>query len=318
MTTHSIASAADVPDVKVCAVIVTFNRLALLQRTLAAVRAQSVRLAHIVVVDNASSDGTGGWLRDLADEEPRLTVVAMPGNSGGAGGFHAGIKTAYGLGDDWMWLMDDDCEAEPDALACLLRSTPFQQREAAPPLGYVASRVRWTDGGVCWLNVPQVAKFEWNRLHGEDTRYTKIHSASFVSILVSRLAVREVGLPVRQFFIWFDDVEYTARISHAGFAAYYIADSVVTHLTTDNVHPLDYANLKAKDLWKHRYGMRNEVAVEAGLRLGWIRGLALIARRMYPAWRSGQPWSVLATLLMAGLRGLTFNYKRLIEFPEDR
>jgi GT2 family glycosyltransferase len=317
MTDQAIGSEVGQAPVKVCAVIVTFNRVELLQRTLAAVLAQTTPCSNVVVVDNHSSDGTAAWLATEARDEPRLVIVTMPSNTGGAGGFHAGVKHGYALGGEWLWLMDDDCVAAPDALARLLASTPFQRRADNPALGFLASRVCWTDGSACLLNVPQVARFDWNRLHDVDTSYTKIHAASFVSVLISRAAVKKVGLPVRQFFIWFDDVEYTARISHAGFAAYYIADSTVTHVTPHNVHPQDFGNLKPKDLWKHRYGLRNEVAVETGMRMGWVRGLSLIVRRLYPLWRSGQPASVILTLLMAGLRGLVFDYKRCIEFVDE-
>ena len=73
------------------------------------------------MVDNASTDGTGEWLREAAaaDGVP-LTPLLLPDNRGGAGGFHAGLAAAMERGADLAWLMDDDGVPEPDCLKVLL------------------------------------------------------------------------------------------------------------------------------------------------------------------------------------------------------
>nr|MDQ5807787.1 glycosyltransferase [Actinomycetota bacterium] len=99
------------------AVIVTRDRLALLEQCLEAVRAQARRPDRVLVVDNASSDGTAAWLAEQDDVE----VLRLEENVGGAGGFHAGLERAHREGAEWMWLMDDDTIPRPDALEALLR-----------------------------------------------------------------------------------------------------------------------------------------------------------------------------------------------------
>jgi rhamnopyranosyl-N-acetylglucosaminyl-diphospho-decaprenol beta-1,3/1,4-galactofuranosyltransferase len=93
---------------RIAAVVVTFNRLALVQRLVARL-SEVDRLDEIVVVDNASTDGTGEWLAS-ADG---IVAHRLDHNRGGAGGFHEGLRLAVERGADLAWLMDDD--GLPDA-----------------------------------------------------------------------------------------------------------------------------------------------------------------------------------------------------------
>jgi GT2 family glycosyltransferase len=100
----------------VWAVVVTYNRRALLEQCLDALRAQTRPPDRILVVDNASTDGTAEWVRGQDD----VVALLLDENVGGAGGFHAGMRLAHAGGADWLWLMDDDTIPRPDALERLL------------------------------------------------------------------------------------------------------------------------------------------------------------------------------------------------------
>ncbi len=105
------------PD-RVFAVVVTYDRKDMLRECLAALRSQHFQLAGIVVVNNASSDGTREMLEsEYADQ---VTRIHMRHNVGGAGGFYQGMKWAHEHGADWLWLMDDDGIPDDDALCCLM------------------------------------------------------------------------------------------------------------------------------------------------------------------------------------------------------
>ncbi len=138
-----------------CAVVVTFNRLDHLQFTLA--RLISGTADHIVVVDNASSDGTNTWL--ATQDDPRLLVITLPDNRGGAGGFEAGVATARDtFNPDWVVLMDDDARPIRGAL------TQFRSKIATldPDTGAVAAAVVHPDGRLCEINRVSRNPF-WNR-----------------------------------------------------------------------------------------------------------------------------------------------------------
>jgi rhamnopyranosyl-N-acetylglucosaminyl-diphospho-decaprenol beta-1,3/1,4-galactofuranosyltransferase len=118
----------------VAAVVVTFNRKVLLCECLDALLAQNVAVDRIVLINNASSDGTEDYLREkgyLGNE--LIDYVRMPINGGGAGGFHEGVKRAYEAGFAWLWLMDDDVEPLPDAL----------RKDGPISMTPVAASLRW-------------------------------------------------------------------------------------------------------------------------------------------------------------------------------
>ena len=209
----------------VTAVVVTYNRKDLLREALAALFAQERPVDRILVVDNASTDGTAEMIRgEYAD---RVDLLAMPDNQGGAGGFHEGMKQAYADGADWVWLMDDDTLPRPDALAKLLEAPARTDRE--PLLLY--SKAVWTDGSLHPMNYPG---FERHRaelmVKAAERGLMPLRTATFVSLLVSRKAIDRYGLPLKRFFIWSDDIEYTARVMLRD-AGYFVPESVVVHKT---------------------------------------------------------------------------------------
>lgn len=213
---------------RVCALVVTYNRLELLKECLAAILAQTRPVNHLLIIDNHSTDGTAAWLADFAAHHSEVCeVVRLATNEGGAGGFAEGVKRAVLGGADYTWLMDDDTIAEPQALEASLALAEDKQA------GFVASRVMWTDGKLHPRNQPggQMTPLT----PGEDVMNyqttCRCELGTFVSLLVASRAVYKVGLPIREFFIWCDDVEYTSRISNAGFTNYYCAESVVVHKT---------------------------------------------------------------------------------------
>ena len=99
------------------AVVVTYNRRPLLLEALAAVHAQSRAPDAVIVVDNASTDGTAAAVRS---RYPSVRLAELARNTGGAGGFACGLALALSAPADLVWLMDDDTVPGPGALRALL------------------------------------------------------------------------------------------------------------------------------------------------------------------------------------------------------
>jgi len=302
---------------KIIAVIVTFNRMQLLTKVIDAVLGQSEAPDEILVVNNNSTDGTIEYLDAVERDLSHFTHIHLKQNVGGAGGFYQGIKEAYEKNADWVWIMDDDAIPMPDALSKMVNSNVFHYYLKRPKLllGFLASRVDWTDGEICNMNIPNVTR-NWHYLHHLFHDCIKIRSASFVSILINRKAIKKVGYPVKEFFIWFDDAEYTRRITNH-MPAYYIPDSVVVHWTDTNMRPMDFSQLNADTLWKFKYGMRNEVAATCNADLGLVRGMMFVARKCYYMIRAEKLLPYFFPLMSAALSGLFFKYKKMIEYPSE-
>jgi rhamnopyranosyl-N-acetylglucosaminyl-diphospho-decaprenol beta-1,3/1,4-galactofuranosyltransferase len=209
------------------AVIVTWNRRDLLLEALAALSAQSRPADAVIVIDNASTDGTSAAVRSTF---PAVRLATLDVNYGGAGGFAYGMALALSDGADVVWLMDDDTVPAPDALQVLLAAR--DQYPGGPP-ALIASRVLWTDGREHPMNTPRMKPLASaaERRAAAAAGCTPIRSASFVSILVEAADCRARGLPRADFFLWNDDFEFTTRLLR-GRAGLLCPGSVVTHKTT--------------------------------------------------------------------------------------
>ena len=215
----------------VVAVVVTWNRKQLLMGALDAVAEQDPAPKAVVVVDNASTDGTAAAVRERVDA---VDLMVSDTNTGGAGGFAAGVARALADHDpDVLWLMDDDTVPQPGALAELLRAYDSHRGDPdgrRPAL--VASRVVWTDGRAHPMNTPRPkpGARRPERRNAAAIGCVPIRSASFVSVLCDAAAVRERGLPVADYFLWNDDFEFTTRLLR-GRTGLLCPSSLVEHRT---------------------------------------------------------------------------------------
>ena len=216
---------------RVVAVVVTWNRRDLLRESLSAIEAQSLAPLVVVVVDNASTDGTGELLQQ---EYQHLELVHLEQNTGGAGGFAAGIERALTFEPDLVWLLDDDTVPTPTAAEALAGawSSYAGGGSTGDRPSVLASKVVWTDGRDHPMNTPRtkpgVSRTEMHA--AAQVGCTPIRSASFVSIMCDAQTMRERGLPIADYFLWNDDFEYSTRLIR-GRAGLYCPDSLVVHKT---------------------------------------------------------------------------------------
>lgn len=210
------------------ALVVTYNRAAHLQRTVDRLLAEDVDA--VLIVDNASTDGSADLLRAITD--PRLHVLRLAANFGGAGGFEAGLRAVQHRFDpDWCVLMDDDARPEPGTMRAFLSGARALQGN-----GYeaVAAGVFYPDGRICEMNRPSRNPF-WHlryflrtaigggrrAFHVSDADFhattpLPIDATSFVGFFLSRQGLLRCGYPDGRLFIYGDDVLYTLKFSHSG------------------------------------------------------------------------------------------------------
>jgi GT2 family glycosyltransferase len=270
-------------DVKIGAVIVTFNRLAALKQTLAQVCAQSFDV--IYVVDNASSDGTAEWLASWqgAQGDPRVVVLRLADNLGGAGGFHAGLQAAEVQPNppDWIALFDDDAMPETGAIDAFRGLAPMLDAD----IGAVSAAVTYPDGKICEMNRQGRNPFWHPRVflsavlgggreghHVTDADLAReaapcdVDNASFVGFILRRAAITETvgtlaqkhaaGLPEAGLFIYGDDVLYSLRLRRAGWRIRLLPSVRFVHDCGTMGEGFVY-----RPLWKIYYHCRNGVAI---------------------------------------------------------
>ena len=246
---------------EVAIVVVTYNRKILLKECIRALLNQDYDNYKILIIDNASSDGTKDYIKNELKEK-KVYYENTGANIGGAGGFNYGMKRAYELGCDYMWLMDDDCIVKKDSLKKLLEADKILNGN----YGFLSSKVLWTDNTLCNMNKQKFTKdFKKNKFLCEKG-LLKTYYASFVSFFIKKEVVEEVGLPIKDFFIWGDDIEYSNRISKK-YDNYMVDNSVVIHKTNSNVGS-NIAIDNKESLSRYNYAYRNEcvVARENGIK----------------------------------------------------
>lgn len=215
---------------RVAAVVVTYNRAGMLRQCLTALRGQTVS-CDVLVVDNASTDGTAAVVKEAMQQTDTVQYRNTGSNLGGAGGFNFGMRWAVEAGYAFVWVMDDDCFPEPDALEMLLQADDV----LGGAYGWLSSVALWTDGKECRMNRPKAKKSFYE--HIELLRYgiLQAEQATFVSLFLKAETIRTVGLPVKDFFIWGDDIEYTRRITiQQGMPCYVAGKSCVLHAMKSN------------------------------------------------------------------------------------
>jgi len=279
------------PPARIIAVVVTYNRLQLLQRLLERLDRETA-LSEVIVVDNASTDGTSDWLAALddrtGDDDHRTVPVfarTLARNSGGAGGFHDGLELAVERGADLVWLMDDDGLPDPDCLERLLGA-----RTAAGGLDFWGPVVVDEDAPdrlVFPIRLPGSARVV-HRL--ADVTAAARHGLirdiviPFNGVLVTRELVERIGYPRAEFFIWGDDHEYRLRAEAAGARIATVVGARVLHPSVGDLGTPMLAgratyNHSPSDL-KHYCMARNNLLNLRDYR-GWPYALAFVAKTVW-------------------------------------
>jgi len=306
----SIASDAQ-PNVKsrVLALIVSYNRKDLLTRCIESIRKQTHKIETIWVIDNASTDGT---FEHLTSAFPEVHVIRNSRNLGGAGGWEIGIKAAQEAPDGWdfIWMMDDDAWADPKALEDLLEG----YSKIEPPPAFVCSRV--VDNENRTVNHPHPyiegnAELDWDKYLKEG--YLPLQACSFVSVLYAKKVILGNDPPLGHYFLWWDDYEYTLRLSNYS-PGWYIPKSQAYHVRPSGGGAPNLLKEESKQripLYSHFYANCIEtMARHNRMYPSWARkGLVIFVRDFLLIARSGQPVKCLYLV-----QGIAIGYFRAIKY----
>jgi GT2 family glycosyltransferase len=180
-------------------VIVTYNNAEMLRSLLKDLTAQTRKADEIIIVDNASTDETGSVVREFPD----ITYLYLEENTGSAGGYHEGIKYSI-KNNDFIWTLDDDITIKETSLEVLERWWDILNRNHR--LGVIRS---W-HGDAQVLDSPvRISDFAWR------------------GTFLKKEVILDVGLPLKDFFLYADDVEYSFRIARKGYDMFIITEALI-------------------------------------------------------------------------------------------
>ncbi len=217
---------------------------------------------NVVVVDNASSDGSEARLRELY---PKLTLLQSGANLGFAGGNNVGLRYALEHGAQYVWLLNNDTLVQPDALTELVAK---MQRD--PGLGLCGSTLLYESardtvqalGGAHynrWLGtVKHIGHHEhWPRTVDEREVEERLSYLIGASTLASRNFLEQIGLLQDDYFLYFEELDWAAR-ARGRFRLGYAAKSIVYHKEGSSIGGNDRAK-SAKSYTADRYALQNRV-----------------------------------------------------------
>jgi GT2 family glycosyltransferase len=218
----------------VSVVVVTWNGRHYLDGCLGALRRQTHRHHEVVLVDNGSTDDSVEFVRE---RYPEVRLLQSERNLGFVGGNLLGLRQARG---DWLALLNNDTVVEPDWLAALL--------DAARP-----SDVAGATGKVFALDEPERCIFTVPLIDRHTGRaiwtnaefgVTEAHYLSGNNMLVKRRVLDEVGPLDPDYYSYYEETDWCARMIRAGYRLMYTPHARLRH-----------KELGSTRLERHRYFM---------------------------------------------------------------
>lgn len=248
-------------DIKLVAVVVTYNRLEKLGKALLSYEMQTRHCSELVIVNNCSTDGTEQFLENwkLEPSDYIKHVLKTGSNVGGAGGFYTGMEYAMRLNADWVWLADDDAYPEEDSFENIYAYLNMYKDK--DNISAICSSVIKPDGSISYEHRGFLSHGVcWNKKNSDANDYLldnfKIDLFSYVGVAISAKALYSVGLCKKDFFIHFDDSEHSLRLRKFGNILCIPSIRVIHDVPVDAI--ITTGGIKKYD-WKAYYGVRNSI-----------------------------------------------------------
>ncbi len=234
-------------DIKYAVVITTYNREELLRECVDHVQHQTIPPDSIIIVNNASTDGTELYLKTLSEQDKTVNIINLLENTGGAGGFAVGIERAAKTATTWMLAIDDDAVIAIDYMEKI-----FAVAQQNPTYRAFAGAVT-VNGKIDTCHRRKLTGIGLMSKNCKEQAYTQpcftCDIASFCGMVVDLSLVRQIGLPHAEYFIWYDDTEYSLRIHrHSCFLV--VPQAVLLHKIAQIRKALQY--IEDKIIWEQK------------------------------------------------------------------
>jgi GT2 family glycosyltransferase len=229
-------------------IVVNWNGDRLLDECLQSVFAQTWSAIEVILVDNASTDGSGA--RAAARWGDRLRLVQNRRNEGFARGNNLAFAAATG---EWLFLLNNDAVLATDAIANLMRFAA-----ARPEVGHLACRVVryeapnvFDSAGLLIYPDGVCRPRGWQEKDlGQYDRAEEVLAAHGCACAYRRSMLDDVGTFDEAYFCYLEDLDLGMRAQLAGWKCWYVPDVVVRHHKSATAG--NYSKFKAYHVERNR------------------------------------------------------------------
>lgn len=238
---------------KIGIVIVTYNRINKLIKTLGLFEQQSLAPQYILVVNNNSTDGTCDFLSkwETACARYNKYVINLPRNIGGSGGFKAGLDKSLELDADWVWVSDDDAYPYENTIeraheyiehgnmdnVVALCAAVYDSVNESISIGHRKNVYH----SFLSTHIDVIPEEQYKR------EFFKLNAFSYVGAIINKDVLQRIGTTKEDYFIRFDDTEHSLRICKCGRVI------CVPEIKVKHDNGVDLYD------WREFYGLRNEM-----------------------------------------------------------
>jgi GT2 family glycosyltransferase len=241
----------NVPSERVSIVVLNWNTFDLTKACIDSLLRATYPHKEIILIDNASADGSGGRLRDVF---PGITFIQNEKNLGFARGCNVGIRRALATGADYVLLLNSDATAEPGFLEPLV-----ELANSDPSIGLISGKIRITQQpDRLWYAGARLSRLRGVMIDGanarDDGRFDRVREVGGCTgamMFIRRRVLELVGMLPEEYFFGTEEWDYSLRVREGGFRNFYCPRSVVYH-SSDGSH----SNSAPKYLYS---GFRNKL-----------------------------------------------------------
>jgi len=246
------------PQPRVAVIVVNWNGRVITLECLRSLSALTYPNVDLIVVDNASADGSAEAIRAGF---PKVRLLAMPENLRFAGGNNAGMRDALERGAEMVLLLNNDTVVDADLLTVLVG-----RMEADPRCGMAAPKIYYFDQpDMIWFAGGEISMWTGTMKHtgirevdcGQHNTVREIDYATGCCILIRADVIRKVGMLDESYHMYTEDADWSMRVRQAGYAIVYEPAARVWHkLSVSSGGHLSWYKMKNKFVSSFRFFWR--------------------------------------------------------------
>jgi GT2 family glycosyltransferase len=210
---------------KVNIVVLNYNGKNVLKKCLSGLFCLYYSNLEVVVVDNGSNDGS---LEAARLDFPRATFIKNEQNLGFSAGNNVGIKYSLEKKADFVLLLNNDTEVEKNFLSKLVESALANEA-----VGIFSPLIFSSDRSAVWFSGGKIDWLKMRTAHKKDQIKSDFASSDFISgcaMFIRAAVFAKIGLLDEDFFLYWEDTDFSVRAKRAGFSLLVVANSWIYHL----------------------------------------------------------------------------------------